>query len=173
MGYVAGRPPLVRFGRGIAAFLLIMSSPISGYFLTNIFLEARASASWPSVPGTITRAQIHDGGFEQYSADVSYTYHVGTSDFTGSRIRASDGEYKQRDAAEKAIEGLTIGQSVQVFYNPIDATQSVLHAGAGFQEYALLCIPVVMFAAGVWIFVLLWKTRQRTDPESLSQAEGT
>src|SRR5688572_26282110 len=94
-----GQSPIVRFGFAIAAFFCVVGGPISGYFLTKIFLEARASASWPSVSGTVTRAQVGNTGVGRYFADVGYTYRVGEDEFTGSKVRASDGEYNARDGA--------------------------------------------------------------------------
>src|SRR5688572_9044768 len=152
--------PIVRVGFGIAAFFCVIGGPISGYFLGNIFLEARASATWPSVSGTITKAQVGTTGVGRYFADVSYTYRVGGDDLTGSKVRASHGEYNVRDGAVQAIRGLSVGQSVPVFYNPSDPGQAVLRPGAGFQEYALLFVPLVMFGFGIWSFRLLWRTRR-------------
>jgi len=153
--------PIVRLGFGIAAFFGVMGGPISGYFLTRIFFEAQASANWLSVTGTLTKAKIGETGFGRYVADVAYTYRVGDNDFVGSRIRASDGEYNIRDGAVQAIRGLAVGQTVQVYYSPSDPGQAVLRTGAGFQEYALLLVPVLMFGFGLWSFRLLWWTRRR------------
>jgi len=157
-----GQSPIVRVGFAIAAFFCVIGGPISGYFLTRIFFEARASASWPSVSGTVTKVQIGNTGVGRYFADVSYNYRVGGNDLTGSKVRASDGEYNIRDGAVQAIRGLSVGQSVPVYYNPSDPGQALLRPGAGFQEYALLFVPVLMFGFGVWSYRLLWRTRRRS-----------
>ena len=154
--------PIVRFGFGLAAFFFVIGGPLSGYFLTKIFLEARASANWPSVAGTLTKAEVRDTGVGRYCADVAYLYRVGANEFTGSRIRASDGEYNFRDGAVQALGALKVGQIVPVYYNPAEPRQSVLRPGAGFQEYILLLVPIVMFAIGIWAYRLLWRTRQRS-----------
>jgi hypothetical protein len=152
--------PIVRFGFSIAAFFFVIGGPISGYFLGKIFLEAKASATWPTVVGKITRAEVGETGVGRYFADVAYTYQVGDREFTGSRIRASHGEYNIRDGAVQAIRELSVGKNVPVSYNPANPRQSVLEAGAGFQEYALLFIPVGVFVFGLWSFRLLWRTRK-------------
>jgi hypothetical protein len=153
---------IVHFTLAVAALFGVAGSPISGYFLTKIFLEARASASWPSVSGTVTKAQVGSAGFGRYFADVSYIYHIGGNDLTGTRVRASDGEYDGRDGAIQAIRGLSVGQTVLVFYDPSDPRQAVLRPGASFQEYALLVIPLLMFGSGLGVFCFLWWTRRRS-----------
>jgi hypothetical protein len=151
--------PIVRFGAGLAAVLFVIGGPVSGYFLTQILLEARASATWPSVMGKLTKVEVGETEVGRYYSDVTYLYQVGERQFTGSRIRASDGEYNIRDGAVQAIDGLTVGAPVSVFYNPTNPQQAVLRPGAGVVEYLLLLVPVVMFAIGVWLLRLLWQTR--------------
>ncbi len=151
---------IVRFGFVVTGFFCMAGSPISGYFLTRIFLDARASASWPSVTGTVTKAQVGSAGLARYVVDVSYTYRVGDNDFTGSRVRVSDGEYDRRDSVVQEIRGLSAGQTVLVFYKPSDPRQALLKVGAGFQEYALLFIPLLMFGFGLSsLCLLLWMRR--------------
>ncbi len=152
--------PIVRFGFAVGAFFCLVGGPISGYFLTMIFLEAQASGSWPAVSGTILKAEVGTTGVDRYFADVRYNYRVGANEFTGSRIRASDGEFDVRDGAEQAIRGLSVGQAIPVFYNPTDPKQALLKPGVGFQEYALLLVPFIMFGFGVWSFHVLWRTRR-------------
>jgi len=161
MGNSSLRSPIVRFGLCVFACVFLLSAPVSGYFLTQIFLEARTSASWPSVTGTLTRAKVGERGFRRYFANVAYTYRVGSQEFTGSKIRASDGECNIRDGAVQAIRGLTVGQTVTVFYNPSNPRQAMLQVGAGFQEYAMLFIPVLMFSIGVLFVVLFWLSWRR------------
>ena len=152
--------PIVRFGIGLGAFICVVSAPISGYFLTRIFLEAQASSAWPSVMGTLTKAQVGEKSVGRYFADVAYSYRVGTSEFTGFRVRASHGEYDIRDGAVQEIRGLTPGQQIAVFYDPANPRSAVLQPGAGFQEYTLLFVPLIMCGMGVFGFWRLWRTRR-------------
>jgi hypothetical protein len=128
----------------MSAFFLILGAPVSGYFLGRIFLEAKASASWPSVVGTVTKAQVVERIGPRYFPDVTYSYQVDGRGFTGTRLRASHGDFDIREAAAQAIDNLAVGQEVPVYYDPINPSQSVLQAGADFREYALLCVPVGM-----------------------------
>lgn len=151
--------PIVRFGLGLFAILLVVSAPMSGYFLVQIFLDAKASANWPSVTGMLTKSQVGDRGAGRYFADVAYTYRIGASEFVGSKVRASDGDYNIRDGAVQMIRGLAVGQPVTVYYDPSNPRKALLRPGAGFQEYALLFVPLMMFGIGVGAFWLLFRRR--------------
>jgi hypothetical protein len=156
--------PIVRFGVGVWAVMFLFAAPVSGFFLTRIFLDARDSATWPTVPGRLTRAQVGETAVRRYYVDVAYTYRVGSREYVGTKVRASDGEYDRRAGAVRALRGLAAGQPVTVFYSPADPQRAVLRAGTGVQEYALLFVPVVMLGIGVSGFVLLWRTRHRAGP---------
>ncbi|HUE72867.1 MAG TPA: DUF3592 domain-containing protein [Pirellulaceae bacterium] len=158
---------VVRFGLGLATVLFLIGGPICGFFLLRIFLEARVSSNWPSVIGTVTKAQVGETEVKRYFADVAYTYRVNDRDFTGNRIRASDGEYNIRDGAVQAISGLTVGQQRPVYFNPTHPQQALLQPGAGFQEYALLFVPVVMIAMGIRALLVLLPGRPPRGPRSV------
>jgi len=112
--------------------------------------------------GNLDKAEVIPAGIGHFRANVAYSYRVGGVDFTGSTIRASDGEYNYRDGAVQALGGLIAGQPVRVFYNPSDPRQSMLRAGVGFQEYALLFVPLFMLALGVFAF-RRWRRSRRRD----------
>jgi hypothetical protein len=153
--------PIVSFGLWLAAILLVISGPISGYFLLQIYLTARASGAWPSVPGEITKADVGMTTVGRYYAEVSYSYKVGGREFTGHRIRASDGEYGFRDGAVQAIQGLAPGQRMSVHFDPDETSRSVIRPGAGSQEYVLLFVPVVMFSLRIAVVLPLRRSRGR------------
>ncbi|GDY10730.1 hypothetical protein LBMAG52_42180 [Planctomycetia bacterium] len=134
-----------------------------GFFLTRIFLEAKASANWPTASGILQKAEVAETSVNHYYADVAYKFSVAGHDFAGSRIAASDGEYNIRDGAVQAIQGLRVGQNVTVHYDPSNPNKSVLRAGAGFQEYFLLCLPVAIFSFGVYAFRLLHRTKKTSE----------
>jgi hypothetical protein len=111
------------------------------------------------VTGTLKKARVGERGVDRYYADVEYAYRVGGDEFIGSRVRASDVEYNVRDGVAQAIGGLAVDKPVPVYYDPADPRRAVLRPGAGFQDYALLFIPVLMLGAGVGGFWSLWRTR--------------
>ena len=156
--------PIVRFGQWMMAIIFLVSGPVSGYFLFQIYLTARASAFWPSVPGTITQAEVSTSAVGRFRADVSYTYSVEGRPMFGNRVRASDGEFSVSDGAKQIIDGLAIGQQVDVHYDPSDPTRSLLQPGAGIQEHVLLVVPVVMLLIGAIGVRQLWGSRTSSRP---------
>jgi hypothetical protein len=144
--------PIVRFGKLLGGVIAVLGAPIAGFFLTRIFLEARASSSWPHADGIVERAEVKDinlGIKHRYRADVLYSYRVEGVAYHGSRIRASDGEVDQREGIESDLTGLKVGAPVAVYYNPVKRSESVLQPGVRTQEWIVLFIPVIMFALGV------------------------
>ena len=107
--------PIVRFGFALAATFCVFGSPVMGFFLTRIFLEAKASASWPTVAGILQKVAVRETSVNHYYADVSYTFSVAGRNYKGGHISASDGEYNIRDGAVQAIQGLRIGETVTVY----------------------------------------------------------
>ena len=145
------RSPIIRLGNAIGGLFMLVGGPVAGYFLLNIVLEARRSINWPVVPGVIQDSHVENRSVlnhNAFCAVLTYTYRVGPSDFTGSRIRTSDGELPTADLASRELRGLSIGTSVAVYYDPAAPGSSVLKPGARWQEYALLIVPFVMLGMG-------------------------
>ena len=151
--------PIVRFGLSLGVLLCFLSVPVSGYFLTQIVIQARGSHDWPSVEGQLLRAQVGGNGAHGFHADVSYRYEVNGQIYNGQRVRTSDGEYKIRDGAKQAIRGLIAGQRITVYYDPHDPSESVLEPGAGYQEYTLLGVPVILLVMGAGLLIRLRRTQ--------------
>jgi hypothetical protein len=140
---------LVRFGRWLGAVAFLLAGPVSGFFLFRLFREAQASDRWPSVPGRVLRASVGTTAIGRYFPDVSYSYRVNGREYLGTRVRASDGESNIRDAAEQTIHDLAPGMRKRVYYDPDDPARSVLRTGAGYQEYGLLLVPVLITTVGI------------------------
>jgi hypothetical protein len=137
--------------------------------MVRIFLEAHASTQWPSVQGQMTRVSIKElkGIKTRYEADVRYSYMANGIEYSGSRIRASDGSFSRRDAIEDSIRGFIIGSPITVHFDPIDPSRSLLQPGAGATEYALLVIPIIMLAMGIIPLLVVFSMRKSTDiPET-------
>jgi hypothetical protein len=142
--------PIIRVGMIVWGLLFSLGAPVSGYFLFRIFLQARANANWPAVPGLITHAGVVEiGEFKpKYKTEVAYDYSVAGTAYTGNRIRTSDGEWDDRDGAIQALGSLATGARVMVHYDPADPSQSLLQPGVGFQEVAILIAPLIMLGIG-------------------------
>ncbi|MBX3434903.1 MAG: DUF3592 domain-containing protein [Pirellulales bacterium] len=123
--------------------------PVAAFLSGRLFLEASESANWPTVIGTMRRAEVRRLPLGKYEVDVSYDYSINDTLYIGSRICASDGQHKYHSDAEYQLRGLHVGKLVTVHYDPTSPSRSVLRAGAGFQEYVLLIVPFMCFGMGL------------------------
>eukprot|EP01037_Dinobryon_pediforme_P020070 gene20070-20607_t len=124
--------------------------------------RAQAQAGWPSTTGTVTEAEIvsiikrlEDKTTEtHYRVRVRYGYSVGGRDYTGTRVWTGTRRLEiSRDAAEKALAGMTIGASVPVYYDPDAPRSSVLVRDGGSFPVGLLICGLVLGAVGL---LVLW-----------------
>jgi hypothetical protein len=120
--------------------LIFLLGGLFGMAMTapTIFTALRCR-NWPRVMGKIeSRGITHDhtshgdnDGGDRYIPFATYVYSVEGQEYHGQRISFGDhgGSSKY---AEKAIERLGPSMNVEVFYDPMDPSQSVLDTKFGF-----------------------------------------
>jgi hypothetical protein len=112
--------------------------------------DARASSSWPSVPGVVISQKTFQ---DEVGADAfaKYRYAVGGKTYTSSRIRFMKGVFilnQPHDAESRYAEG----KEVEVYYKPTAPEVSVLEPGAtsGLNRlYFALLAPALGLVLGV------------------------
>jgi hypothetical protein len=140
----------LRFVYLLAGLFLIGAAGFAAYVSSRSLVEARASASWPSVPGRVTssRSVMIVGRHGSSGPDVRYTYAVGTNRFSGSRLEvvtySSNTSY-----ASDAVAAFQEGSDVPVYYDPAHPERSVLRRGANWVAYGLPVLCAVMILFGV------------------------
>ena len=116
-----------------------------------LLLEARASSSWPTVPGRVTVSEaVQVGG--SWTALVEYTYETEAGRFTGSRIFFGPETGMSEDAAIKLSRELEVGAETRVYFDPGDSSFSVLRPGPTRGAYFLPLMGLVLTALGVVAF---------------------
>jgi hypothetical protein len=129
-------------------------------------LRARASASWPSVDGSVLSAAIDRESRRSGSGSssttspiwrplVSYEYAVDGTRHEGQRI--SYGEYATGEIAEAeaVVKRYPLGAAVRVHYDPDDPRQAVLEPGTAGIPWFFLAIGSVFSVIGVLLVVLM------------------
>lgn len=123
--------------------------------------QARASARWPTVAGTITQSKLavefDEDGDEAYRADIRFAYRVGGREFEGSKVKWGwTAVYAWRSRAAAALAEYPIGKAVTVHYDPAQPTTAVLDP----LNREGMAMPLVFAAAigGVGLFVLKFLT---------------
>lgn len=95
--------------------------------------SARSIAHYAPAGGWIESSQVYrtayydrNRGLEHtYHADVRFRYTVGGKEYRGDRA-AWDTSFDTQAAAQRLAGRYTRGQSVMVYYNPVDPTEAVL-----------------------------------------------
>ncbi len=117
------------------------------FILSNTLLDLSASrqaASWPTTQGQIT--SYDDGSIINYSgvnsARIQYHYRVNGVPYQSQR--AAFGGGKIRDTQQ--LESLT------VYYNPTNHSESVLYVGFHFSYlwHALIAIALILLGKNLW-----------------------
>ena len=110
------------------------------YWGWTIYRDAQVSQSWPSVSGEILSSSVgvhSDDDGTSYSADVAYTYVV--NDQMHSNDNVNFGQLNSsRRYAQNIVDRYSPGMVVDVYYDPADATRSVLEPGVSWTSYFVL-----------------------------------
>lgn len=112
----------------------------------TILQNARASASWPTADGKVTKSEVTRStdaeGSDSYSPEVTYTYSVNNTGFSNDTIKFGENSYGSRNKANGIAAGYPIGKSVTVYYDPEKPERSVLEPGVSAGSYIVIGIGV-------------------------------
>ncbi len=142
---------------GMVAIFLLVGGGLS-WWGWNILQDARASASWPTVDGRVTRSEVTestdaDGG-DSYSPEVTYEYQVNNRSYENSTIKFGENSYSSRRRAEEIAATYPVGQRVNVSYDPNEPGQSVLEPGVTGGSYIVLGIGALFVAVSLIILII-------------------
>lgn len=130
---------------GLVAFLL--GKPI----LDN----AKASTTWPTVPGVIEHSEVvskrDSDGDSSYSAEVVYQYVVNDEQYTDDTVGfgADNMSHSSRGPAHAIINQYPVGQEVEVAYEPDNPANAVLEPGVTWKSYVPYGIGLMLLGIGV------------------------
>ena len=164
--YSANGVPLFAFLLPLVAFLVAGLGVVS---FVRARRQANASMRWPTASGTITTSTVIEEkiedkrrddedstGFKQkqlrytlrYRVDLRYAYRLGTRDFVGTnRAWGWTPIYGLREQAEKVTARYPRGQTVTVYYDPIEPDVAVLEPTSRQGSLAPLIFAAI-FAVG-------------------------
>jgi len=131
------------FASVCGGFFFLLTIGLGLYLvISNIKARKKADASqnWPSVPGTITTAEVkksisHDDDNNEiinYYPFVEYTYQVAGRQFSAKRL--SFGALvapKNPAVVQEKLQKYPVGGQVAVFYDPQNPSDAVLERQAG------------------------------------------
>ncbi|MBR0826297.1 DUF3592 domain-containing protein [Bradyrhizobium manausense] len=171
---VAGRVLYVGQGVPLFAFLLpvVAFAASIAAFLSFVRMRrlARASRSWPTVPGRITSSSVIEELIEdrrdddktsinrkkihRYQLDLRYAYRVGKRDYVGINPNWGwTGVYGLRELADKAAAHFPLGGAVTIYYDPDHPANAVLEPGGRQGSFAPLVFGAISAAVGAVLLV--------------------
>ncbi len=131
--------PLPFFLIFLGAFMTVFGAAFLIAFFRRL-REGKASLHWPTSPGEVIRTEVvkealgrHRGGYT-YFPKVEYNYTVDGISYHGTAISAFEqSDFEVGMASEKkalkAISPYQLNQTVPVYYNPQQPSQSLLMPG--------------------------------------------
>jgi hypothetical protein len=144
---IAGKVLYSGNGVPLFAFALPFVALLAAVFSIVAFVRsgrlARASARWPTAPGTITNSSVIEEVIEdrsdnnsdkkiirtihRFQVDLRYAYRVDRRDFVGTNVGWEwTAVYGLRELAEKAASQYPQGRPVTVYYDPAQPGNAVL-----------------------------------------------
>jgi hypothetical protein len=124
------------------------------------------SRSWPATAAKVVRtALIREG--RVYGPLVVYSYEVNGRIYVDSSHVAAPGfggKRKRYDAAERILNDFHQDSLITVRYDPANAAVSTLHPGPPWNVYGQLGLGSTLFAAGLFLLLLITFGRQAAPP---------
>lgn len=138
------------------ALIFLIAFPFALYKAMQNVKMARASANWPTVPGTVTSAGIKKVMFRR-QPQIAYTYSVNGAPFSSQRVSFASG-YKSNEV-DPILARYPVGAAVAVAHDPQNPAEATLETGANKQVTAQVRILWVCFILIVVVNVLRFLVR--------------
>ena len=147
--------PMVAEWLGFVGAGGILVFPFAAYLFADGWLALRRAAdavNWPCAKGTIEGSEVRPSGRGYYAPQVSYSYAVEGTVFTGDAIQSTRIVGSETDAGAIAAR-YPVGAEIDVRYNPRRPESSMLELGPGAARWRMIVAAVM--SAGTIIFATL------------------
>ncbi len=150
----------------LTAVFLVGFGFVLSFFTTDLIKATKESEQWPSVPGTVTEAEIdsftqrHDGKTQQmYSARVSVSYRIDGKEYsTSSFDMGGTSSTSVRFLAQRKLNDYPVGGTVDVYYDPQHPDFGILQPGMTLIWQILRFTPYLLYGiAGLILIQVLLK----------------
>jgi len=139
-------------------------------------LEASASANWPHVQGHITASSVkvtdsssRKSSSQSYEPKITYTYNVGSHDYTGSAI--SPGRAWGSTNAYAAVKRFAAGSTADISYAPDKPARSLLEPGFHLVNCGKMLMGVCATCFGL-LFILFAANAQPAGARNYNLGPG-
>lgn len=127
-------------GLGIAALGVGIAV---GFNLIARKLQARieAARTWTAVPAVIETARLAKSGKTSFAPKITYSYSVGGTSYTGSRLQFG-GVTLTRIEAQEILDAYPVGSTTEVRYDPARHDFAVLRLDADIRGFKIAAIVI-------------------------------
>lgn len=146
-------------------FMLLSFLASLGWFGWQVrrLLLGRASRTWRTTKGRVTRSQIdeqitHDkyGGTNvSYLASVEYVYWIGAQHFTSTHLTYEPTTSLSKNAIRQLLQGIDEGKDVDVYCDSHNFEHAVLIRGTSSGNYLQLVVSIVILALVAFGYVFV------------------
>jgi hypothetical protein len=124
-----------------------------------LITKGQKTNSWNETNGIITKSEIEISKsltkqtFENhYRADIEYEYKIKNEVLHSKQVFLGDKLYlPHKDRAEKTLNTFPINQTVKVYYNPDNNSESILIKGSGSNRFRNIILGLILIIVGVII----------------------
>jgi hypothetical protein len=141
----------------------------------SMMLKSLRTERWPVTDGVVQSAEMksHSGskGGTTYSAEITYTYQVTGSRYTGDKVSigqmSSSSEY-----AQGILNRYPVGKKVLVHYSPGDPSEAVLEMGIHGGTWICLGVGTIFALFGV-MFLQMQRAAAKAQMPGAPQSSST
>jgi hypothetical protein len=137
--------------------LVFLALAYVGWHLRQLLL-GQSSQQWKSVKGKVLRAWTdehvfhgNDGDSYTYTANVVYSYSVGSGHFESTNLTFAPTTRLSEEAVTELLDGISEGVELDVFYDPKDYERAVLIPGSSGGNNLMLVWSIAVLAFIVWL----------------------
>lgn len=142
----------------ISGGILFLVGVVFGGAAAGAIGIARASRSWPTVPGRVVRSEIRTNrkanGLPGFRTLVRYEYVVDEEEYEGRELAGGDFPYRSAHGATRRLAAYPVGAPVTVRYDPTEPEIAVLETGVSPDVLYLPAIATMLVAAA--LAILSW-----------------
>ena len=142
------------------AIFILAGGIIAGFGVRNI-VHAYESRNWPHTNGPVVYSEVerHSGRKRgsSYSPSIKYQYSIQEQQYEGDMIAFGMKNVSAGQGfAERFVKKYPQGKDIQVFYNPLEISESVLEPGLSKRSFILFAFGMSFMLGGICFATVAW-----------------
>lgn len=153
-------PSIARWWK-VVSLLVMHGGVLLVIWTTDDIHRSGQIAGWPVTTGYIVEIAIEEG--RTFRPECVYRYTIDNEEYTGSSHLGAPGfggKRKRYDVASNLIEQFQPGDSIDVFYDPDQPSESTLSPSVSWDVYVKLATGALVFT--IALFVAMLPRRSKT-----------